>query len=72
MNTFTRAEIMEINGYLTCEYRSKRPVRPEGLAARGLDLAELEAGAACPPVLETVDRPAPRGIGFLDTDPWEA
>jgi hypothetical protein len=72
MNTFTRAEIMEINGYLTHEYRSKRPVRPEGLAARGLDAAELDAGAACPPVLETVDRPAPRGIGFLDTDPWEA
>ncbi len=72
MNTFTRAEIMEINGYLTHEYRSEREVRPDGLAARGLDLAELEAGAACPPVLETVDRPATRGIGFLDTDPWEA
>ena len=72
MNTFTRAEIMEINGYLTHEYRSKRPVRPDGLAARGLDAAELEAGAACPPVLETVDHPAPHGIGFLDIDPWEA
>lgn len=72
MNTFTRAEIMEINGYLTHEYRSKRLVRPSGLAARGLDLAELDAGAACPPVLETVDRPATRGIGFLDIDPWEA
>lgn len=72
MNTFTRAEIMEINGYLTHEYRSEREVRPDGLAACGLDAAELEAGAACPPVLETVDRLAPRGIGFLDTDPWEA
>ena len=71
MNTFTRAEIMEINGYLTHEYRSGQEVRAAWLAARGLDAAELKAGAAWPPVLETVDRPANRGIGFLDTDPWE-
>ena len=41
MNTFTRAEIMEINGYLTHEYRSEREVRPDGLAACGLDAAAL-------------------------------